>query len=234
MRDCAAGAGADIHMAYLNRWHPAFRALLERFSQGDLGTVLFQNSRLSNSMAVPLQSLSWAKHSSPGWFLMPHTVDIVAALAPRGRTVVHGVGRRGLLSSRGVDTWDGMEALLEFSDGSVASLESLWVLPDHMPSPVRFGYEATGDKSSVVIEDSRQGMEVYSPDGTEFPRSLVANYSDLPMGPNVTMFDAFVQSLRDGQRRLPGADEAAWVTQIIEAIHLAAKERSIVTVDPLK
>ncbi|MCC2593690.1 Gfo/Idh/MocA family oxidoreductase [Tessaracoccus sp. OS52] len=232
MRSAVRDHAARVSVAYLNRWHPAFRNILADADSGALGRVLFQNARLSNSLRVPLKALSWARHSSPGWFLMPHTLDIVAALAPKGRTVVQAVGSRGVLASHGVDTWDGLQALLAFEDGSSASVESLWVLPDGMPAPVRFGYEVVGEHASAVVEDSRQGLEIYRAASTEFPRALVSAYDDMPMGPNVTMLDAFIQTLRDGHKRLPDLDEAMWVSQLIEAVHTAAAERAAVTVEP--
>ncbi|MGF2949604.1 Gfo/Idh/MocA family protein [Microbacterium alcoholitolerans] len=232
MREIAARNGADISVAYLNRWHPSFRSLLADAAGGGLGRVLFQNARLSNSRRLPLKALSWAGASSPGWFLMPHSLDIVAALAPRGLTTVQATGSRGLLAAQGVDTWDGLQALLTFEDGSSASVESLWVLPDGMPSAVRFGFEVVGEHAAVVIDDARQGIEVYREEQAEFPRALVAGYDDQPMGPNTSMIDAFVQSLRDGCRRLPGVDEALWVTQLIEAIHQSAAEQTGVRVEP--
>ncbi len=233
MRDAVLSSGADVSVAYLNRWHPAFRSVLAEAEAGTLGRILFQNARLSNSVKVPTQALSWASASSPGWFLMPHTLDIVAKLAPVGPTTVRATGHRGVLAARGVDTWDGLQALLTFEDGSSASVESLWVLPEGMPVGVRFGFEVVGEDGTAVVDDSRQGLEYYRASTTEYPRALVAGYDDIPMGPNTAMVDAFLQSLRDGLRRLPGIDEAVWVVQLIEAIHAAADSGGAVVVEPV-
>lgn len=231
IRDAAVANGCSVSLAYLNRWHPAFARVLQDANTGAFGRVLFQNARLSNSVRVPTKMLGWAAASSPGWFLMPHSLDLVTAIAPRGRTTVRAVGHRGLLASRGVDTWDGLQAVIGFMDGSSALVESLWVLPENLPSAVRFGLEVIGESGMAVVDDSVQGIEEYG-DSTEFPRVLVGDVAGVPSGPNVLMLDAFVQSLRDGVARLPDADDGLWVTQIIEAIHTSADERVDIGVEP--
>lgn len=231
IRDCARNHGDRLTVACLNRWHPAFAHVLDKAKAGDLGTVLFQNARLSNSIRVPLSLLSWAGDTSPGWFLMPHSLDLVAAMAPAGRTVVTASGHRGVLAARGVDTWDGLQAMIGFADGSSALVESLWTLPEHYPSPVRFGFEVVGERATAVVEDSWQGLAFYGEEAS-YPRVLVGDVNGLPSGPNTLMIDAFLDSARRDVGLLPDAQHGMWVTQLIEAIHLSAENREPVVIEP--
>jgi len=231
IRDAVVAGGRQLSVAYLNRWHPGFARVLSDARAGSFGKVLFQNARLSNSIRVPEKALAWAASSSPGWFLMPHSLDLVTAIAPRGPATVRAVGHRGLLASRGIDTWDGLQAVIGFADGSSALVESLWALPENLPSAVRFGLEVVGEKAMAVVEDSDQGLAIYG-ETTEFPRVLVGDVAGVPSGPNVLMLDAFVQSLRDGVARLPDVHDGLWVTQLIEAIHTSAAERIEIEVIP--
>lgn len=231
IRDAVASNGSQLSVAFLNRWHPGFARVLHDARAGALGKILFQNARLSNSLAIPLHALGWAAKSSPGWFLMPHSVDLVAAIAPRAPVTVRATGHRGVLAGQGVDTWDGLQALLGFSDGSSALLESLWILPASLPSPVRFGLEVVGETAAVAVDDSNQGVVAYGTAATE-PRVLVDGVAGLRGGPNALMADGFVQSLRDGTARLPDVHHGLWVTQLIEAIHHSADDRTEIRVVP--
>lgn len=231
IRDCAREHGNRLTVACLNRWHPAFAHVLDKAAAGDLGPILFQNARLSNSIRVPLSMLSWAADTSPGWFLMPHTLDLVAAMAPVGRTVVTASGHRGMLASRGVDTWDGLQAVITFADDSSALVESLWTLPSHYPAAVRFGLEVVGERATATVEDSIQGVAVYG-DETNYPRVLVGGVNGSPSGPNALMVDAFLDTVRRGISCGPDAQHGLWVTQLIEAVHQSADTRAQVAIEP--
>lgn len=231
IRDCARRHGDWLTVACLNRWHPAFAHVLDRAGAGDLGQVLFQNARLSNSIRVPLSLLSWAGDTSPGWFLMPHSLDLVAAMAPASRTVVTASGHRGVLAARGIDTWDGLQAVIGFADGSSALVESLWTLPEHHPSPVRFDFEVVGADATATVEDSVQGLTFHG-ERTSYPRVLVGDVNGRPGGPNALMVDAFLDAARRDIVLLPDAQHGMWVTQLIEAIHLSAQNREPVVIAP--
>src|SRR5690606_14215453 len=144
----AAGVGAIV--GFENRWNPAFVRIREQLTAADgVGAPVWQHAELSNSTFVPLEMLSWAAESSPAWFLMPHTVDVVSWMAESPVASVYATGSRGLLAARGVDTWDAVQAVLRFRNGSSASLTSSWVLPDSAPAIVRFTYDLNGQTGAL-------------------------------------------------------------------------------------
>ena len=70
---------------------------------------------------------------------------------------------------------DAVMSLLKFSDGSIASFESSWVLPKNQPEPLDPAFHVIGDKGSIIIEGSSQGMQIQTektylrPDLTHWP-----------------------------------------------------------------
>ncbi len=232
IRDAVKSAGVLCTVACLNRWHPAFAAMLAAAAEGRLGDIVSQNARLSNSLAIPTRMLAWAAQSSPGWFLMPHSLDLVVALAGVGACRVQAVGRRGLLASRGIDTWDGLQAVIEFAAGSIACVESLWVLPEGAPSAVSFQFEAIGTLAAARVEDSRQGLELIG-ENVQHPRAFVQDMHGRIAGPNLGMIADFVRSVRTGIPCDPGIDAGVRVVQVIEAVHASARDRHAIDLPAL-
>jgi predicted dehydrogenase len=151
-------AGVTCLVAFENRWNPHFLRLRELISEGALGDIVSVSGILSNTYAVPEGMLSWAGSSSPGWFLMPHTLDLAAWLSDSLPSSVVGRGQRGVLASRGIDTWDQIHALVEMDNGAIASLRSAWILPESGPAMVDFRVEVLGTKGSATVDLTNQGL----------------------------------------------------------------------------
>jgi predicted dehydrogenase len=162
IEEAVNAAGVYCMVAFENRWNTPFVKVRDAVESGDAGSPIFQSARLSNSYFVPTTMLSWAAQSSPLWFLMPHTIDLVQWIAGSNITSVTAMGSRGVLAERGIDTLDVVHALAHLADGSTASLTSAWVLPDGHPAPVDFTYELVGTRSSLFTDVGRSGLQVHS------------------------------------------------------------------------
>ena len=106
IRSAIQSAGVLCTVACLNRWHPAFGRhacfCCRRPSWGHR----HQNARLSNSVPPPTRSARLGGTIlRPACVLMPHSLDLVVAVAGEGGARAAAVGRRGMLASRGIDTW---------------------------------------------------------------------------------------------------------------------------------
>lgn len=220
IRDAVVAAGVRCVVAFENRWNPVFTRAREGLA--DTGSLISQWIRLSNSFSVPTNMLrSWAGRSSPGWFLMPHTVDIAMWISGGSPVSVSAVGRRGALAARGIDTWDVLFAHLRFADGSVAALESSWVLPDGLPSIVDFRYEAVTDGARIEFDLGQQGVRI-----TETKTTSVGLLPFTTGGAIQGMPQWMIRDVVDGLARgeTVGADvhHGLAVTQVVAAIHASA------------
>src|SRR5207244_3684269 len=122
-------AGVLCQVAFENRWNPPYVAAKEAIERGDVGTVLSLNSRINDRIDVPLGMLSWSARSSPGWFLLSHTVDMARWLSGREPTRVYAQGQKRVLSGKGLDTYDTLQAIVTFDGGLSAVFEASWILP---------------------------------------------------------------------------------------------------------
>ncbi|MEV5963727.1 Gfo/Idh/MocA family oxidoreductase [Kribbella sp. NPDC051952] len=212
-----ASGGGQCLVGFENRWNPHVLKAYESIQAGELGVPITSNATLSNSYFVPTQMLSWAAQSSPAWFLMPHTIDMLTWLTGRTPTRVSAVGSRGILEQRGVDTWDVIRALLTFDDGTTASLSSAWVLPDAGEGIVDFRFGVIGTEGSLSADLSHQGLTTV----TDRQRSLwplSGRIGRSAVGPAVWMVQDFAAALIDGTDLGPGIDQGLLVTRTICAI----------------
>lgn len=216
--------GGRCLVGFENRWNPHVLAAKEALA--GLGPVITSSATLSNSYYVPTGMLSWAAASSPIWFLMPHTVDLLLWLTDRSPTLVYAAGSRGVLRSRGVDTWDVVHATLTFDDGTVGTLSSAWVLPDAGEGIVDFHFQVVATEGSVTADLGHQGLSVVS-DRTRSAWPLGNRVGRSVTGPPGWMVNDFVTGLLDGSHLGPGVEDGLLVTAV-----LAAVERSLETARP--
>ncbi len=214
-------AGVRCLVGFENRWNP--HVVQAKAAMANLGEPITASATLSNSFFVPTTMLSWAARSSPAWFLMPHTLDLVLWLTGRTPVSVSAVGSRGVLAQRGIDTWDVVHALVTFDDGSTATLSSAWTLPDAGDGIVDFRFQVIGTEGSVTADLSHQGLTVVS-DKYRSAWPVSGRIGRSQVGPAVWMVQDFAAGLVDGGDLGPGIDHGVLVTQIICAI-----EHSITT-----
>jgi predicted dehydrogenase len=219
-------SGVYCMVAFENRWNPPFMKMKSMVMDGTLGPILYQNAELSNAFIVAELALTWAAHSSPMWFLMPHTVDLVHWLAASRTKRVSAIGSRGALAKRGVDTWDVVHAQLTLEDGSTASLVSSWVLSNGSPSPVDFTYALVGADAVARTDIGRHGVQL-SRDETRVHGILDAAYGpDLSAAPT-WMARTFLADVLAGTPASATWDDALAVNNTLFAI-----ERSLLSGQP--
>lgn len=219
-------AGVGCMVAFENRWNPAFVRAREAVNSGALGEVLVQTARLSNPYLVPASMLSWSARSSPGWFLMPHTVDLALWLSGKQPVRLYATGFKRELVARGIDTWDAIQAVMTFEDGTWASLESLWILPDSSPSIVDFKYQLVGSRGALSVDQHEQGVRMMG-DAVSFPGTLSLDVDGRPRGFAAWMVESFVQGLLEGKELSPGVEQGVLVTQVVQAIHQSVESGTI-------
>jgi predicted dehydrogenase len=208
-------SGVRCLVGFENRWNP--HVVQAKAATANLGDPITASATLSNSFFVPTTMLSWAAQSSPAWFLMPHTLDLVLWLTGRTPVSVSAVGSRGVLAQRGIDTWDVVHALITFDDGSTATLSSAWTLPDAGDGIVDFRFQVIGTEGSVTADLSHQGLTVVS-DKHRSVWPVSGRIGRSQVGPAVWMVQDFAAGLVDGGDLGPDIDHGVLVTRIICAI----------------
>ena len=214
-----AGNGVSCFVAFENRWNPYFRKVKRLIEDGKLGEVVSVTIVLSNSYYVPTTMLPWSAKSSPGWFLMPHSLDLALWLTGKRATSVVARGRRGELAARGIDTWDAVHALVDLEGSAIANLQSAWTLPDSLPSIVDFRVDVVGTAGSVSVNHTDQGLNVATGDGYQSVGSLPEMIDDVEQSMAAWMVRSWAQGLIAGATAGPDAAHGATVTRVIDAVH---------------
>jgi len=219
--------GGSCLVGFENRWNPHVRSAWRSIQAGTVGAHVTSSATLSNSWFVPTRMLSWAAKSSPAWFLMPHTVDMLTWFSGATPQRVCAVASRGQLARRGIDTEDVVHALITYTDGTTSALTSAWTLPDGSPSIVDFRFHYVGTTGAITGTPIEQGLDVVT-DRVRTQQTLIDPIGGSPVGAPVWMAREWAAALRDGHPIGPGADVGLQVTRVICAL-----ERSFRTGQPV-
>ena len=233
IRDAVASGGGNCLVGFENRWNPHVRTAYRTIAAGEAGTHITSSATLSNTWFVPTEMLSWASQSSPVWFLMPHTIDMLIWFAQSTPVSVVAVASRGHLAARGVDTDDVVHALVTYADGTTSSLTSAWTLPNAGPAIVDFRFEFIGTAGSLSGSPIRQGLDLVA-DRTRALAPLGEPIGRAQTGAPVWMAQEFALDLRDGRQTAPGIEQGVLVTEVICAIEQSVREGRPVSIDDLR
>ena len=217
IRDAVARGGGTCLVGFENRWNPHILATKRAIEAGTIGTPITSSATLANTWFVPEQMLSWAAKSSPAWFLMPHTVDMLCWFTGRAVRTVSAVASRGILAARGIDTVDVVHALLTWDDGTTSSLTSSWVLPDGQDAIVDFRYQVIGTAGAIAGDPIHQGLDVTT-DRRCAQGTLAGRIGVAQVGAPVWMAQEWATNLLAGRATGPGIGQGVIVTEIVAAI----------------
>ncbi|WP_145038780.1 Gfo/Idh/MocA family protein [Paenibacillus sp. Y412MC10] len=212
-------AGIKCLVAFENRWNSPFVAVKEAVRNGDIGHILTINTRLNDTIYVPTKMLKWAGESTPGWFLFPHATDIALWLKSGVLPVsVYAVGTKKKLAGMGIDTYDSMQTIVSFDDGTHAAFTTSWVLPESMPLIYDFKVEIIGEDGALYVDLSdqmvRKGGSVYSHVHT-LGTPINGQYTAAPH----YMLHSFVDHIRLDTMPESGAAAGLLNTKLVHAIH---------------
>lgn len=150
--------GVILMTDFHNRFNPVFVEAYERIKNGEIGKFGMVYTRLSDRIDVPLKWFSWSGKSGPHWFLFPHIVDIIVWLSGKLPKEVYGIGKKGILKEKGVDTYDVVTGILNFDD-FYAVVETSWIIPESWPSIVDFYFKIEGSDGRIEINFENPGFK---------------------------------------------------------------------------
>jgi len=223
MLEAVQQAGIRCQVGFENRWNPAFTRAKEAIAEGELGEIELMNARLSDTLFVPTQMLSWAARTTVGWFLLPHVVDLALWLSGKVPAYCYAIATQRVLSRLGVDTYDAIQAVLRFDDGTQAAFETCWILPVSLPTVYDFKFEIIGDRGALFI-DTQDQMVHQAGQRFTYPGTLVTEVDGRLRGFPVDMVDSFIACLIEDREPLATVEEGLQVTRIVTAIHESIRQ----------
>jgi predicted dehydrogenase len=229
MAEAVRRAGVLCQVAFENRWNPPYLAAKAAIERGEVGSVLSLNSRINDRIDVPLGMLRWGGSSTPGHFLLSHTVDMARWLSGQEPTRVYATGQKKVLAARGLDTYDTLQALVSFDGGASALFEASWILPETLPMIVDVKYEVIGSEGALYIDWHDQGLHHVTPAGYRHPIVAGLDVHGRPTGMPIWMLDSFVSSVARGIPPVAGIDDGVAAARAVAAIHRSAESGAVVT-----
>lgn len=206
-------------VGFENRWNSPFVAVKQAIDHGEIGQVVTLNSRLNDTIYVPTKMLKWSAGSTPGWFLLSHSIDMGCWLKQGVKpTKVFAVGTKKKLIQKGIDTYDSIQATISFEDNTHATFTTSWILPESMPMIYDFKYEIIGEEGSYQIDLSDQ-MVHHAGNRYEHVHTL-----GTPVNGAVTyapgyMLNAFIDNIRLDTEPIAGPQDGLLNTKLVHLIH---------------
>jgi predicted dehydrogenase len=158
MVDAAQSAGLLLQVDFHKRYDP-YHLELERLTRdGKLGEVLYGYCHMEDRIEVPRDWFpQWAPKSSPVWFLGVHFYDLARWVLKSNGTSVFARGQKKKLVGLGVDTYDSVQAQVEFENGAVVTFDTSWILPDKFEAIVNQGIRLVGTEGMMEVDSQDRG-----------------------------------------------------------------------------
>ena len=221
----AAASSAKLMVDFHNRVNPAVVQMRDAVAAGEIGRPIHGSSRLSNTLFVPLEMLSWAAKSSALWFLGSHVLDALRFVLNDEVVRVYAVSRSGVLAARGVATQDVHLSTIEFAKGTVVMMENSWILSPDNPMLFDFKLDLVGDRGQMQIDPSHNGaVRRMTGKGLRYSDLLgVTPTGDTRIGGFVLESIArFVDSVLHDAPLLAGVDDGLAATRVLAAVERSA------------
>ena len=217
-------AGVKCMVEFFNRWSPPFAKARDALQGGDLGDLIAFNIELNDAVSVPAQMLAWSAQSSPAWFLMSHTADLASWITGKRPVAVHAQGVKKVLAQRGIDTYDLIEALAEYPDGTLGRFTNCWVLPNGMPLLYELKMRIVGSQAAVDIDTSDQELHLITQERLNHPVTAWGKVQGRYVGHPYAMLADFIDNVVEDTEPLVGP-LAGWEnTVFLEAVHQSLRE----------
>lgn len=224
--DAARRSGSKIMVNYSHRWAPPYVAAKRAVEDGTRGRPIMAYARKNDTIYVPTEMLQWAEGTTPASFLSSHDIDLVRWYfrSEARRVYAHGVKR--VLKARGIDTYDAIQALVEFDGGSMATFESSWIYPNTFPTTTDSFVELVLEQGSIHIDRKAEMVEVSNPESFHYPTLSIACEIDGRLeGAFKYSIEHFVRCVAEDKEPQITAQDGRAVAEIVEAIHRSIKQQ---------
>lgn len=234
LKDCDEMIEASINndrilmTNFSQRWMPEYYITKQRIQSGEIGTIAMAYMRRNDSIEI-MRKWPWLAQSSPAAFLSSHDIDLVRWYSESKAISVFAKAYKRVLPQQGYNTYDLIQALVEFENGAFATFESGFILPATNPSLTNTFSEIVCEKGYVHINWDSGQMQYAGSAGYSLPRFGSACEIDGKIqGAFRLSLEHFCECIRSNSKPIITCDDARHVTEVIEGIHLSIETGTIV------
>ena len=162
MIELAERNGLVLQVNYSQRWVPEYAWIKQQIAAGSIGRPRLVQSSKQDTIYVPTRMINWAAHTSPIWFMSSHDIDLICWFLDDRATSVVARETRGVLDGLGIDTHDGVDALVRYAGGATLALHSSWIHPETYPVLVVDRMSIVGDAGVIEFQSRGRQIECYT------------------------------------------------------------------------
>lgn len=230
--DAAKKAGVRVMVDYHKRWDPASIAVKNKLAQVETGKPVRGYMRMDNIYDVALHWLKWSAHSSPVHFVGTHCYDLIRWYMGCEVIQVFAVGHKGILKSKGVDTYDSITAILEFENGCTWTVENAWILPNGFAKADDGCTEILCENAMIRVDSQKRGVEFFDEQKQHTPNiCFIQKYEGRAIGFGIDPMNDFVRCILNKEPFMANLEDGLEAELIAEAVHKSVETHQLVKIE---
>ena len=208
-----------VQVAFNHRWLSSYYRGFASIRSGAIGDPIAGYARKNDTIYVSTEMIDWASKSSPIHFLGAHDIDLMRWFFGSEPMEVRAYGSKGVLTSRGIDTYDLIQAQVKFESGAFATFESAWIYPNTFPTIVDSFVEVVGTHGHLHFDRKRESIEMSTPQQFSYPKTFLTHeiFGKL-RGAFVECLSDFLDSIINKNEPKVTAFDGRQVTAVLDAI----------------
>lgn len=226
--------GRTVMVNYSQRFVPEFTWIKNTVCSGAIGTPVLVQSEKFDTLYVPTEMIGWAGKTSPFFFMNAHDLDLVSWYLESIPVEVYAQTVSGVLTARGVDTVDGVQAVLRFESGASAAFHSSWIHPSTYPVIAGGSLEIIGTDGFIRYSMAERRACLYTSSSAQEISFTGVHTADERRGRVTGAFvesvDHFISCILSGDEPLTSARRTLHVTKAQCAVVESAKRNQIVRI----
>ncbi|MEM1589036.1 MAG: Gfo/Idh/MocA family oxidoreductase [Candidatus Bathyarchaeia archaeon] len=236
-------AGVILHVDFHKRYDPYVKSLRELIKNDAFGNIEYVYAYMEDRIDIP-QKMHWAASTDPYWFLGVHKIDALRWMLDQEVVEVFAKAHKKVLVSHGIDTFDSISFLAEFTRGTVGFVNVGWILPSCFEAPVNQGFRIVGTQGLAEVDTQDRGFKIWNEGrmqtlnlftlhkvtegGDEVPRGYYID-SVFDFIYNVYLVKTGAKAVEELKDKYPNERDGLYATQVGVAVH-----QSILTGRPIK
>lgn len=152
-----------LQVDFHKHFDPHILAIKTALDSGEIGRLQYGYVCMENILITAIPNIAgWIQDTSPSWLLGIHFYDVLNWLAGDDPVRVYATGTKRKLKQTGRDTWDSIQAKIEYADGFSVSVDTSWILPEHFENRVNQEIRLVGDDGIIEADLQDRGLRMAS------------------------------------------------------------------------
>lgn len=208
-----------LQVAFNHRWLSSYHQGFASIRAGAIGRPLAGYARKNDTIYVSTELIDWADQSTPIHFLGAHDIDLMRWYFASEPAEVRAYGAKGVLTERGIDTYDLIQAQVKFESQAFATFEAAWIYPNTFPTIVDSFVEVIGSHGHLHFDRKRESIEMSTPEQFTYPKTfLTSEIFGKLRGAFVECLSDFVDSIINNTEPKVTAFDGRQVTAVLDAV----------------